>query len=64
MPPRKSSAAKEETPQRTGRRLRLLDHLSDGAFDDQNLQDASAKIARLSQNRLEPMVEEVTSSSG
>jgi hypothetical protein len=50
MPERKPSAAKKP-PQREGRRLRLLDHLGEGAFSNESLQDASAKIARLTRNR-------------
>ena len=50
MPEHKSSAAKKQ-PQREGRRLRLLDHLGEGAFSNESLQDASAKIARLTRNR-------------
>jgi len=47
---RKSSAAKKAS-QREGRRLRLLDHLGEGAFSNESLKDAAAKIARLTQNR-------------
>jgi hypothetical protein len=50
MPARKSSAPKKQ-PKREGRRLRLLDHLGEGAFSNESLQDASAKIARLTRNR-------------
>ena len=50
MPPKKSSAANKK-PEREGRRLRLLDHLSEGAFSNESLQDTSAKIARLTRNR-------------
>ena len=50
MPPKKSSAANKQ-PEREGRRLRLLDHLSEGAFSNESLQDTSAKIARLTRNR-------------
>jgi hypothetical protein len=49
MPPQKSSAANKQ-PEREGRRLRLLDHLSEGAFSSDSLQDTSAKIARLTRN--------------
>jgi len=52
MPTRKSSAAKQQ-PQREGRRIRLLDHLGEGAFSNESLQDTSAKIARLTRNRNE-----------